>query len=717
MRFKTQAVALAATLVPMTSMAQAEQIQLDGIVVTTTKTPERAIDSLSASSSIGGVRTRAPQVSPASASSVDAQAAIAAASESQASIGATGTTDRSYIQQTQPNSVSELLKDVPGVETSDNHNDPAQSIGIRGLQDFGRVNVMIDGARQDFQVTGHARNGTFYLEPELIGSVDITRGPTATIYGSGAVGGVVQFETNSADSVLAPGETAGAIEKLGFDTNGNNLVTSTMAAARAGAFDVFGQYVYRRSDDYVDGNGNSVKDTGREDPYAVAAKLRWRPVLGSEFTAGFVGQDFNFKTFTLLTPGELASLPPGFRPTEYNANARNNNYTLKYTYSRPDDDLLNLALTGYVSTTSLDQTEILNSAASRAFDLRTIGFDANNTSRFNTGGIWHSLTYGGDGFHDDVNNSVTDPFDDAALFTPSGERQAFGTFIEDQARITEWLRVIGALRYDTYSLSGNGVSSEGDHLSPKITVGVTPIKGIEVYGTYAEAYRAPAITETLISGVHPGFPFQFLPNPDLEPEVAHNAEVGINVQYNSIFTHGDAFRAKADYFHNNVDDYIDQTVVAPTGPFPFAITYQNVGRAVLDGAELETTYDWGSGFTTLSGTHIRGWNADTDTPLLNIPADRLSSTIGLRFLDNRLTVGERLTFVAAQDRLPPGDNIYQPTPGFTVMDVFASYLYSDDLRFDARIDNIFDKYYINYLDLDPSPGISGKISVTMKLGQ
>src|SRR5262249_7607102 len=153
-------------------------------------------------------------------------------------------------------------------------------------------------------------------------------------------------------------------------------------------------------------------------------------------------------------------------------------------------------------------------------------------------------TYGGDGFHDDVRNAVTDPNDDAAAFTPSGQRQAFGTFIQDEARFSDWLRVIGALRYDTYSLSGNGVSSDGDHLSPKITGGVTPIKGIEVYGPYAQAYRAPAITETLISGVHPGFPFEFLPNPNLQPEVAHNAEVGVNVQYNSILTRGDAFRLK-----------------------------------------------------------------------------------------------------------------------------------------------------------------------------
>ena len=52
----------------------------------------------------------------------------------------------------------------------------------------------------------------------------------------------------------------------------------------------------------------------------------------------------------------------------------------------------------------------------------------------------------------------------------------------------------------------------------------------------------------------------------------------------------------------------------------------------------------------------------------------------------------------------------------SLLDLFASYNYSEDLRFDVRVDNVFDKYYINYLDLDPSPGISGKFSVTMKLG-
>jgi hemoglobin/transferrin/lactoferrin receptor protein len=428
-------------------------------------------------------------------------------------------------------------------------------------------------------------------------------------------------------------------------------------------------------------------------------------------------QQFDFRTFTLLTPGELAQVPPGYVPTEYDSTARSNTYTLGYTFSRPDNDWLNLAVKGYVTTTSLDQSEVLAPQFTRSFDLETIGFDVNNTSRFNTGSLWHSVTYGGDGFHDRVTSAATDPTDDASLFTPSGEREAFGAFVQDEVRFQSWLRVIGALRYDTYSLNGGGVSSDGDRLSPKITVGVTPIKGIEIYGTYAEAYRAPAITETLISGVHPGFPFEFLPNPDLKPETARNSEIGVNVQYNSVLLPGDAFRAKADYFHNNVDNYIDQFFDVTNPAFPFgALSYQNIGRAELDGAEIEATYDWGSGFTTLSGAHIRGWNADTDTPLLTVPADRIASTIGLRFFDDRLTIGERLTFVSAQDRLPPGDNIYAPTPSYHLLDIFASYSYSDDLRFDARIDNVLDKYYINYLDLGPSPGISGKLSVTMKLG-
>ena len=66
---------------------------------------------------------------------------------------------------------------LPGVTTAETARDSAVAINIRGLQDFGRVNVLIEGARQNFQRSGHNANGVFYIEPEMLKGVDITRGP------------------------------------------------------------------------------------------------------------------------------------------------------------------------------------------------------------------------------------------------------------------------------------------------------------------------------------------------------------------------------------------------------------------------------------------------------------------------------------------------------------------------------------------------------------
>src|SRR5690606_9054619 len=98
-------------------------------------------------------------------------------------------------------------------------------------------------------------------------------------------------------------------------------------------------------------------------------------------------------------------------------------------------------------------------------------------------------------------------------------------FVQSKITFFDIVDVIGALRYDSYELDGNGVDVQDEHVSPKITVGVTPVQGVTVFGTWAEGFRAPALSETLISGIHPSFAnFQLRPNPDLKPEVAENVE-------------------------------------------------------------------------------------------------------------------------------------------------------------------------------------------------
>ncbi|MDB5626100.1 MAG: TonB-dependent receptor, partial [Tardiphaga sp.] len=159
---------------------------LDTITVTATKTEERAIDSLA----------------PVSVVTLE------------------------HIQGLQPNRLTDIFRATPGVYFQDRGDDPSTAINVRGLQDFGRVAVVVDGARQNYQRTGHNANGSFFLEPELIGGVDVVRGPTANIYGSGAIGGVVSFRTKDIDDVVRPGERWGVDFATQVGSNQGRILSS-----------------------------------------------------------------------------------------------------------------------------------------------------------------------------------------------------------------------------------------------------------------------------------------------------------------------------------------------------------------------------------------------------------------------------------------------------------------------------------------------------------
>lgn len=75
----------------------------------------------------------------------------------------------------------------------------------------------------------------------MIKRIDVTRGPTSTIYGSGAIGGVAAFELLDADDILMPREYAAVRTRIRYGTNGNSRLGSATGAVRVGNFDVLGQ--------------------------------------------------------------------------------------------------------------------------------------------------------------------------------------------------------------------------------------------------------------------------------------------------------------------------------------------------------------------------------------------------------------------------------------------------------------------------------------------
>ena len=159
--------------------------------------------------------------------------------------------------------------------------------------------------------------------------------------------------------------------------------------------------------------------------------------------------------------------------------------------------------------------------------------------------------------------------------------------MQDEIRYGGWLRVIGALRYDTYELSGGRLPLRR---RPRLPAGHDRRLAVALASrSTAPTPRAtarPSITETLISGIHPFPAFTILPNPTLRPEVAHNVEGGVNLKYNDVFSaQGDTFRAKVNVFSNEIDNFINIQAVGPTyfvpaiAGIPASVCARHPGRA------------------------------------------------------------------------------------------------------------------------------------------
>ena len=245
--------------------------------------------------------------------------------------------------------------------------------------------------------------------------------------------------------------------------------------------------------------------------------------------------------------------------------------------------------------------------------------------------------------------------------------------------------------------------TSGDRLSPRITVGVSPFEqiglaGLQFYGTYAEGYRSPSLSETLISGLHPnGVVFPFLPNPNLRPETAKTWEVGSTTRADGIIAGDDSLRLKAAYFNNDIDDYIGGTEISIFDRNPAARSSALLPHSdLLPVSELRQGQDQrlrtgrrlrcGWGFAGLTLSVIDGHTVSYDgesSDLTTIPSSQVTGQLGFRFMEDRLIVGGEVQYNGA----PAGSTVAKD---YTLVNLFASYQATDDLKFNFRADNLFD---------------------------
>lgn len=634
--------------------------------------------------------------------------------------------DREDIDRTQDQTLDEVFQGVPGVQaTGASARVAGQAINIRGIGNAeqtaseSRIIVNVDGAPKFFE---QYRTGSFFGDIELYERVEVLRGPaSATLYGAGAIGGVVNFETRDPEDFILPGETGAVRMKASYDSNGDGGLGSLIFARQ---FDdraaVLAAINYGVGGEVVDGSGDEIPGTAFTQTSGLAKGLFWfgnDNAQSLEFSYSQTDSDLD-DTAVAQTGGATVSSFGTADMTAIDQTA-----ILTYGYAPADNPLIDLAVSLSYSDTTVDktnfslgslcalgQTQVLceNEAGYQNTVLRV-----ENTSDLSTGDWQNFVTVGIQGSQQD---RTADSTLGALAFHPEGEDDRVAGYLQAELVWNDKLTLIPGLRVEhveqtpgSAAATAGAEDSSGTAVSPKLAAlyQFTDVWG--VFGSVAQTERMPTLDELYSSeaAIRRGRTWYAarLPSLQLENETATTWEMGVTFQQSAIFTGDDVVATKLTAFNNEIDDMIAVTPrpTGPTLPAPVAY-YSNINEARIWGAELEGAYDSEFVFANLAYSNVQSEDQATGQTLVDTPAENVSLTIGGKLPRHGLSFGWTAAYFAAIET----SSVTTSAGAYDVHGLFVSWSPFEGpmqgFAVNLAVENIFDTTYRNNLELDNSPG-------------
>ena len=545
---------------------------------------------------------------------------------------------RADIEARQVSSVQDLLADLAGINI-DNSGGLGQqsSVFIRGA-DSDHTLLLIDGVRVGSATLGIA---PFEIIPlEQIDHIEVVRGPRSTLYGSDAVGGVIQIFTRQADE---PGATLGGSAMTGsYDTHeftgylagrgsqawgsisGNVLTTQGIAAclpsAFAGCFDPAAPQV---PDGHQNRSGSLSAGARLSDLTTVSADVLythgWTAFDGDGFDDRL---DFQEKVFTAHLDQALGG-----------------SWHLRLMAGRDEDD----------------ERDFLDPTPVGTFDTVRDSFSVQADGKLSTA---LRLISGVD--YEDVHIDSNTPFDVTSRTTRAA-------FAELHADLGGWSALAGARFEDNEQF--------GDHWTENLGLARKLGEGVRFTLTWGTAFRAPTFDELYF----PGFG-----NPDLKPETSQSWETGLDGGQG-------ALRWSLHAYQTTIDDEISID--------PLTFLPVNINRSRIRGVELQGDWhgaDWvvGGQLTGLEPLNVSpGPEYDDLLPRraqqnASITLRRLVHTGSSASADGSFAVvarweGRRYDDLA--DTLPLG--------GYLTVDLLTQWRLDRDWTLEAKAANLFDRSY------------------------
>jgi len=605
--------------------------------------------------------------------------------------------DQEDFASRQSPALSDVLRQLPNVEMSGGPRPTGQIPSLRAYAGP-EIITLINGARVNFS------NGLFsplFVQPFLIGEVEVIRGTSSTTYGTGGMGGVLALRTLRARDEVQSGRVWGGQVSGGYHSGDASQSYNAMFYGAVENFDFLASFGYRDFHAIRQGGGTELRPASGHS-FPALLDIGWRP--GVKWRLRLSNEYYQEQSFRPNNPQADATFP-----FLQNNHIQQNAGTLHASRDQTQNDQA-LQFSLYRASNKFWNEAISTpSAAATNTALVTWGGSVQNTTQLRSNAVGnHRITYGLDSY-DDYQFAVSAGTPNPVV--PNGHQTDYGLFALDRMVFGERWTLTPGFRWDHFTTNvdvnnGKQPSTSLNRVSPRIALSFSPSAAVMIYADFGQSFRAPVLSELYQSlTLNTGFA-NFVPNPGLQDERSNQFEMGAVLRKRGLFNKNDSFRFRAAGFYS-ADRNLIQTVIVGTFQNPFLgqrpiQQAQNVSRAERWGGEFEVEYSSGGWFAKLAGSHIIAIDRKTAAGLYS-PPDKLVATVYYQFRSPNLSIHWTTTGVDAQDY---DSVLVRRTGGYGVHDAFASwYPASWRLRFDFGIANLLDKRYVVYKQATGYPNV------------
>ncbi|GAB7532704.1 TonB-dependent receptor [Pseudomonas sp. 3A(2025)] len=555
--------------------------------------------------------------------------------------------------------LTDALRDVEGVTVNGSANET--DISIRGMPaDY--TLILVDGKRQsarESRVNGNRGYEQSFVPPaEAIERIEVVRGPMSSLYGSDAIGGVINIITRKVtpewngsvtyDYSARQHSDQGNARQTQFYLSGP-LITDTLG------LQAWGRYLDRQADDDVEITNGYTKADHKD----ITARLAFTPTVDHDILLEGGA--------TRLKNGDGLSANWATREQENNRDHLSLSHQGRWGWATSDVSLAweKSSREGLASETQSDVLGRKPTVENTVLDAKLVMPTE------------HNITTAGLQWNDTQVTDWNQALGDRKNYEYSVVQKAL--FGENEWSVTDTFALTTGLRMDHHE-------QYGVHFSPRIYGVWNATDEWTFKGGVARGFKAPEL-RAVIEGyaVLRRNTFAMLGNPDLKPETSTNYELS------ALWSNRDNLSAGATVFYNDFKDKLS-TVTTTERYNGFTVMERvNVDKAVIQGLELNGRWDVTDtvaikgNFTYTDSEQKSGANAGAPLALTperkaNVRADwQFSDSIGLYAAINYYgkEYGTTLTEEAA--------------PAYTTGDIGGSYAFSKNLSFNAALQNVTDK--------------------------